>query len=85
MGHQDRINPHVPVGDEISRRVLRLPEPLQAEVLRFVDYLLMRAQQDEARQEDQAWLSLSLRSAMRGLEGEGGPDYSEADLKEPFS
>ena len=68
--------------DEITRRVERLPEPLRAEVLHVADYLLTRAAD---RQEDQSWTDLSLGSAMRGLEDEGGPDYSEADVKEPFS
>lgn len=73
------------VTEEINRRVQRLPEPLQAEVLHFVDYLLTRAERDDARQEDEAWFDLSLRSAMHGLEDEDGPDYSEADLTERFS
>ncbi len=73
------------VTEEISRRVQRLPEPMQAEVLHFVDYLLTRAERDDARQEYQAWFDLSLRSAMRGMEDEEGPDYSEADLTERFS
>jgi hypothetical protein len=71
--------------EEINRRVQRLPEPLRAEVLHFVDYLLTQAERDDNRQEDRAWFDLSLRSAMRGLEDESGPDYSEADLRERFS
>ncbi len=73
------------VTEEINRRVQRLPEPMQTEVLHFVEYLLTRTQRDDARQEDQAWFNLSLRSAMRGTEDEGSPDYSEADLTERFS
>ncbi len=72
------------VTEEINRRVQRLPEPLRAEVLRFVDYLLTRAEQNEDRQADRAWFDVSLQSAMRGLKDEGGPDYSEADLTERF-
>ena len=72
------------VTEEINRRVQRLPEPLRAEVLHFVDFLLTRAEQDDG-QEDRTWLDLSLRSAMRGLEDESDPGYSEADLTERFS
>ena len=73
------------VTEEINRRVQRLPEPLRAEVLHFVDYLLTQTEQNDDRQEDRAWFGLSLGSAMRGLENESGPDYSEADLTERFS
>ena len=73
------------VTEEINRRVQRLPEPLRAEVLHFVDFLLTRAERDGGRQEDRAWSDLSLNSAMRGLEDESAPDYSEADLVERFS
>ena len=70
------------VADEINHRVQKLPEPLRAEVLHFVEYLLMRS---EERQEDRAWSGFSLRSATREDDGEPGPDYSEDDLKEPYS
>ena len=66
----------MPVTEEINRRVQKLPEPMQAEVLRFVEYLLTRAEQDSAREDDRRWADLSLRSAMRGMEHEDGPDYS---------
>lgn len=68
--------------EEIAQKVERLPTDLRAEVLHFVDYLLTRAAD---RQEDRGWSGLSLESAMRGLEDEGDPDYSEADLRERFS
>ena len=50
-----------------------------------MDFLLTRTQQDDDRYEDRAWFDLSLRSAMRGLDDEREPDYSEADLTERFS
>lgn len=68
--------------EEINHRVQKLPEPLRAEVLHFVDYLLARTHD---RREDTMWSGMSLQSAMRGGEDEGGPDYSEADLTERFS
>ncbi|MEM1094589.1 MAG: hypothetical protein AAGJ10_08300 [Bacteroidota bacterium] len=71
--------------EEIARRVQKLPGPMRSEVLHYVDYLLARAEREENREQDQSWSDLSLQSAMRGLEDEGGPDYSETDLHERFS
>ena len=70
---------------EITRRVRQLPEPLQAEVLRFADYLLARAAATADREESAEWSGLSLQSAMRGIESEDTPDYTEADLTERFA
>ena len=70
------------VADEINHRVQKLPEPLRAEVLHFVEYLLLRA---EERLEDREWSGFSLQSAMREDDDVPGPDYSEADLKETYS
>lgn len=69
------------VSETIKQRVERLPETLQAEVLDFVEYLLSKA---ERASEDEAWSTLSLASAMRGMEDEAGPTYDEHDLKETF-
>ena len=74
----------MPVLDEITRRVQQLPEPLQVEVLRFADGLLEEAEHGTSREEAHEWAGLSLQSAMRGLDGEGEPDYSEADLRERY-
>ncbi|MCI0487035.1 MAG: DUF2281 domain-containing protein [Blastocatellia bacterium] len=76
------------VADKIHQRVLVLPEPLQAEVLNFIEFLLSKAghdlQGDAQRLEDAEWSNLSLVMAMRGMEDEEGPDYTIADLKERF-
>ena len=78
------------VSERVSKRVRQLPEDAQAEVLDFVEFLLAKserktAEQQSARQEEHAWNHFSLSSAMRGMEDEDGPDYSEDDLKERFS
>ena len=46
-----------------------LSEPIQKEVLDFVDYLLYKS-----RQEDVLWSKLSLTSALKGLEDEEWPE-----------
>jgi hypothetical protein len=56
---------------------------MQAEVLDFVEYLLAKAEREAGQEEDRAWRVGSLASALRGMEVEG-PEYTEADLAEPF-
>ena len=57
----------------------RLPKSLQEELLNYIQYLLVKAEQ----QEKQEWGLLSLSSAMRELEDEPVL-YSMADIKENF-
>jgi len=65
------------VVDTIQDKVKLLPEPIQHEVLDFVNYLLYKS-----RPEDVLWSKLSLTSALRGLEDEEWPEYNMQDLKE---
>jgi hypothetical protein len=67
------------IAERIQKKVNLLPEPIQLEVLDFVDYLLQRS-----RQEDVLWCKLSLRWALRGLEDEEWPEYDVQDLKEKW-
>jgi hypothetical protein len=62
--------------DKIYQEVKKLPEPLQLEVLHFVQYLATKA--------DLSFSNFSLSSAMRGMEDEHIPTYSTDDLKEVF-
>jgi hypothetical protein len=73
------------VAEKINKQVRRLPEQTQAEVLNFVEYLLTQTEQKSAQEEEQDWTRLSLDSAMRGMEQDPGPEYTEADLEESFS
>lgn len=57
--------------DRIYKEVKALPEPLQLEVLEFVEHLALKL-----RAEDHDWSELSLRAALRGLEDEPGPEIS---------
>jgi len=68
----------------IIQHLNSLPDSEQREVLDFVEFLESRRKHLDAREEDAAWSSFSLASAMRGMEDEETP-YTLADLKESFS
>lgn len=72
------------VAEKVYQSVLQLPEPFQAEVLNFTEYLLLKAQRAVVSEDESAWPSLSLALAMRGMEDEAMPEYTIADLKERF-
>jgi hypothetical protein len=71
--------------DTIQQYVQKLPRPLQAEVLDFVEYLLSKMERETAQQDETDWSGLSLALAMRGMEREDTPTYTTADLKVVFS
>jgi len=73
------------LSERIQEHVEKLPASLQAEVLNFVEYLLAKVEREAIRQERELWSSLSLASAMRGMEEEDVPAYTTADLKVLFS
>ena len=71
------------LAEEIIERVQRLPEPLQVEVLDFVDFLLAKTSGESGKEENRRWMGFSLQSAFRGMEDE--PElYTDKDLKERF-
>ena len=61
----------------IHEQVQKLPEPLQAETLDFIEFLMQR---QSVRKEDLDWSHLSLATAMRDIEEDA--IYYESDLKE---
>ena len=65
--------------EKIHQYVQKLPRSFQEELLDFVEYLVMKAEQ----QEQQDWSSLSLSSAMRDMEDEQ-VSYNLSDLRESF-
>ena len=78
------------VTQQINANIQKSPVMLQAEVLDFVEYLLIKAErtvvQRAVNQQDESdWSIFSLNSAMRGMEDEETPVYSIADLKVVFS
>lgn len=73
------------ITEEIHKNVQMLPGMFQAEVLDFVEYLLIKSKREITQQEEPDWESLSLYSAMRGMENEDVPNYTIDDLKVVFS
>ena len=65
--------------EKIHQYVQKLPRSFQEELLDFVEYLVMKAEQ----QEQQDWVSLSLSSAMRDMQDEQ-VTYSLSDLRVTF-
>ncbi len=65
--------------EKIQQYVQKLPRSFQEELLVFVEYLVMKAEQ----QENQEWGSLSLSAAMRDMEDES-VSYSLSDVRESF-
>lgn len=65
--------------EKIHQYVQKLPRSFQEELLDFVEYLVMKAEQ----QEQQDWVSLSLSSAMRDMENEQ-VSYGLSDLRVTF-
>ncbi|MGQ9502736.1 MAG: DUF2281 domain-containing protein [Anaerolineae bacterium] len=66
--------------ERIYEYVQKLPRSFQEELFDFVQYLLMKAEQ----QEKQEWVSLSLSSAMRDIEDEPVL-YSRSDIRIAFT
>ena len=66
--------------EKIHRDAQKLPYSFQEELFDFVQYLLMKAEQ----QEKQDWASLSLSSAMRDIENEPAL-YSLSDIRVAFA
>ena len=73
------------VTEKINERVQQLPERTQSEVLDFVEYLLEKAERQQARREEREWSRQALSLAMRGMKDENGPEYTAEDLEERFS
>lgn len=71
------------VAEKIMLHLNALPEPLQSEVLDFVEYLETKTSAPAAGTEDDEWSRFSLSRAMRGMEDEPSP-YTAMDLKETF-
>jgi hypothetical protein len=67
------------LNEKIQEYIRKLPQSLQQEMLDYLEFLLAKAER-----EDKEWSSLSLGSAMRGMEDE--PDlYTLADIKVKYT
>lgn len=72
------------VTEMIVQHVKELPEPVQNEVLDFVEYLETKTAVSGKNREDADWSAFSVSQAMRGMESEPSP-YSMDDVKEVFA
>lgn len=72
------------VTEQINSKLQSLPTLYQQEVLHFVEFLSQKAQRGETEIEEKVWADFSLTQAMRGLEDDDTPEYTEADLKEQW-
>ncbi|MBN1966589.1 MAG: DUF2281 domain-containing protein [Anaerolineae bacterium] len=73
------------VEEQIQQHLRRLPDALKAEVLDFVEYLLLKTERATQQAQDiEPWSAFSLAAAMRGMEDEDGPEYSLDDLNVTF-
>ncbi len=72
------------VSERVYEEVKKLPEPVQAEVLDFVQYLASKMERESTPDNELTSARLSLSLAMRGMEDEDTPSYSANDLREPF-
>lgn len=72
------------ISEKIQQNIQKLPASLQVEVLNYVEYLLAKTEKENSRREIREWSGYSLSSAMREMEGEEIPLYSEADIKVKF-
>jgi hypothetical protein len=70
--------------EKINQQTRKLSEVYQTEVLDFVEFLVDKTKtQSNSRheeKEEQKWRDFSLSEAMRGMEDEDIPEYTEADL-----
>ena len=73
------------IAERIQQYVQKLPVAFQAEVLDFVEYLLVKLERESPREEERAWSSMSVSLAMRDMEDEETPVYTSSDLKVVFS
>ncbi len=72
------------VTEQINSKLQKLPTLYQQEVLHFIEFLSQKAMRDEAETEEKLWTDFSLTQAIRGLEDDDTPEYTEADLKEKW-
>ena len=70
------------LSEEILEHLEKLPEPFQAEVLDFVEYLESKISRGNRKDsEDKDWSKFSLSLAMQGVEDDCSL-YSIEDIKE---
>ena len=71
------------VPDKILKHLQSMPEPMQVEVLHFVEYLESKLKNSKLDEETD-WSTFSLSQVMRGMGEEQAP-YSLKDIKDSLS
>ena len=69
------------VAEQINDKVHKLPVASQKKVLHYVETLLGK---NGTETEEEEWSEFSFAQAMRGLEDDDMPEYTDADLKEQW-
>ncbi len=72
------------VSEKINQKLEKLPTAIQLEILDFVEFVAQKAERQNSEIEDAQWAEFSLGQAMKGLEDEESPEYTEADLVEKW-
>jgi len=72
------------ISEKINQEVEKLPVSIQLEILDFVEFVAQKADRQNPAEEKNQWTNFSLSQAMKGLEDEESPEYTEADLKEKW-
>jgi len=72
----------MPTVEKISEYLAKMPDPYQAEVLHYVEYLWQKFQGQGLDKEDRAWQEFSLASALRDMDEADEVTYTLKDLKE---
>ncbi len=72
------------IQEKITEKIQNLPENKQQEVLVFIEFLLQKNIMENTEAENQVWSHFSIDQAMKGLEDDGLPEYTEEDLKEKW-
>ncbi len=70
--------------EKVSQEVQKLPDAFQKEVLDFVEFLLHKSQNETAQKEEREWNNFSLKSALRDMEDDEFPPYTDADFIEKW-
>ncbi|MCY7375573.1 MAG: DUF2281 domain-containing protein [Pyrinomonadaceae bacterium] len=70
------------VAEQVKNKLQNLPPAAQEEVLHFVEFLSQKLGLED--DEDKQWSDFSLAQAIKGLENEDFPEYTETDLQEKW-
>ncbi len=71
--------------EKVLGEVSRLSVQDRQALAEFLQAELAKGYDSDSAAEKEIFSNLSLAMAMRGMESENGPEYSDSDLKESFS